>query len=165
MTKKTRIVTRNCENQLLFHNSISVVLSEFPNEMHDKHWCKRLITKEPCLKHFPKNVAQAPKGTWIPFFSSFFVSLHLFKEDKEKWKKLLLSWSLLVQLELQNSSPRVLCFRVCHCDMGSGTDDLRVLADDGLKGFIPVNHGTKNQRLDDHRGENKHGKMYRETLD
>lgn len=69
MTQKTRIVTKNCEEtQLLFHNSISVVLSEFPNEIHEKHWGKRVITKKPCLKHFPKNVAQAPDWTWIPFF-------------------------------------------------------------------------------------------------
>lgn len=62
------------------------------------------------------------------------------------------------KLELrQNSSPRVLRFQVCHCDVGCGADDLCVLADDGLKGFVPVNHGTKHQRLEDHRGENKHG--------
>lgn len=92
MTHKTRIMTRNCEeNQLLFHNSISVVLSEFPNEIHNKHWCKRLITKEPCLKHFSKKHST---GTQMEMDSLFFlkslsVSPHLFEEEKEKWKKLL----------------------------------------------------------------------------
>lgn len=132
-----------------------MVLSEFPNEVHDKHWRRRLITHEPCLKHFSKNTAQAPDWT--------FHFYNLSRHPCTSWqKKLLLSGSLLVKTELQlfNSSPRVLRFRVCHCDMRGGTDDLRVLAEDGLEGFIPVNHGTKHQRLEDQTEENKRGHTY-----
>lgn len=75
MTHKTRIMSRNCEeNQLLFHNSISVVLSEFPNETHNKHWFKRLITKEPCLKHFSKKHST---GTQMEMDSLFFLKISL----------------------------------------------------------------------------------------
>lgn len=108
-------------------------------------------------------------GTQRDLDSFFFFNLSLYpytssKRTRKNGRSCSSAEVSLFNWSASKTSPRVLRFWVCHCDRGSGTDDLRVLADDGLKGFIPVNHGTKNQRLEDHRGENKHGKMYIDTL-